>query len=180
MRWITFAILLYLMTALESAHLGALPSANPMREPWPEVLFVPMLAVFYALYAAETAAPLAALVCGLMLDITDPSFLGTNAVPLAIVAWLIVRIRLSIFREHMISQVVMTLLAVLAFAFLAALFRKLIGAPLHGGGFWRQFGNLAGDAVYTAILAPLFFWFFFRFRQLLGFSSHGPRIRGHG
>jgi rod shape-determining protein MreD len=174
MRWIPFLILLYAMAALQQATLGAIPSHS-----WPMILFVPMLAIFYALYAADSAAPLAALVCGAALDLLSGEFLGTNLIPLALVAWLIVRIRLSIFREHAVSQVIMTLLAILAFAVFSSLFRKLIGAPLESASLWVHIGRLAGDAVYTSIAAPFFFWLFFRFQPLLGFSAHGSRSRGH-
>jgi rod shape-determining protein MreD len=174
MRWITFLILLYVMAALQHANLGGFPPNL-----WPRILFLPMLAIFYALFAADFAAPLAALACGAAWDLLGNDFLGTNMVPLALVAWLIVRIRLSIFREHAISQVIMTLLAVLAFALISALFRKLIGAPVESASLWVHIGRLAGDAVYTSIAAPFFYWLFFRFQPLLGFSSHGYRSRGH-
>ena len=73
-----------------------------------------------------------------------------------------------------------TLVAILAYALLTVLFRKLIHAPLTGQSLTDHFFALAGDGVYTAIVAPLFFWMFFRFPNLLGFTSHGPRSRGHG
>jgi len=186
MRWITFFLLLYLMTALQWSHLGAIPVRG---NDWPMIDFLPMLAVFYALFATDSAAPLAALLCGLAFDIGNEDYIGTNMIPLALIAWLIVRIRLSIFREHFISQLVMTLIALLAYGLLSTTFRKLIGAPLEGGpfsgrsingnAFWTHLGHLAGNAVYTAIVAPVVFWLLFRIRHLLGFTSHGPRVRGH-
>jgi rod shape-determining protein MreD len=178
MRWITFFILLYLAAALQFSHLGGVPTKE--GEPWPFIEFLPLLAVFYALYAAETAAPLAALLCGLAYDIGNRDFFGTNLVPMALVGYGLVRIRLSIFREHFVSQVIMTLLAVFAFALLSALFRKVIGAPLDGKAAWTHFTYIAGNGVYTAIVAPFAFALLFRFHGLLGFSSHGPRTRGHG
>src|SRR4051812_26979777 len=88
MRWITFFLLLYLMTALQWSHLGAIPTKNG---DWPMIDFLPMLAVFYALFATDTAAPLAALFCGLAFDIGNEEFIGTNMIPMALVAWLLVR-----------------------------------------------------------------------------------------
>jgi rod shape-determining protein MreD len=177
MRWITFFILLYIMTALQVSHFGGIPSHGSI---WPFIEYLPLLAVFYALYASDTAAPLAALCCGLAYDLRNNDFLGTNLIPLALVAWLIVRIRLSIFREHFISQVVMTLLAVLAFAIFSSLFRWMIGAPLEGHSAWGHFSYVAGNAVYTSIVAPFVYFVLFRFQHLLGFTPHGPRLRGHG
>jgi hypothetical protein len=101
-------------------------------------------------------------------------------IPLALVGWLIVRIRLSIFREHFISQVVITLLAVVVFAIFAAMFRWIIGAPLEGHTVWGHLTFIAGNAVYSAIVAPLVFYVLFRFQHLLGFTPYGPRARGHG
>lgn len=180
MRWITFILLLYFLTAMQCAKFGAFPSGPHGENFWPEILYLPMLAIFYALFAADTAAPLAGLICGAMLDVTSGEFLGTNLVPLALVTWVLVRIRPSLFREHMLLQMITTLMAILAYAVLTVIFRRLIHAPLTGQKMADHFFTLAGDGVYTAIVAPLFFWLFFRFPNLLGFTSHGPRTRGHG
>jgi len=181
MRWITFFLLLYVTTALQCAKFAAFPSGPHGENFFPEILYIQMLAVFYALFAADPLAPLAALACGAVLDLTSGGdFLGTSALPLAIVAWVLVRTRPSLFREHMLLQMITTLLALLAFSFLDALFRTFFHAPLVGLSIHTHFFHLAGDAVYTAIAAPLFFWLFFRFQSLLGFTPHGPRSRGHG
>lgn len=182
MRWIPFFILLYLFTALHISLLGGIPSRATGGDLWPFIEYLPLLAIFYALYAADASAPLAAMVCGLAYDLRPGSgdFVGTNLVPLALVGWLIVRVRLSIFREHFISQVIITLLGVLAFALFAAVFRKLIGAPLHRGAVWSHLGYIAGNSVYTAIIAPVIFYVLFRFHHLLGFTPQGPRSRNAG
>src|SRR3954466_208659 len=112
MRWITFCILLYLAAALQVSHLGGIP-AKPGGAPGPNIEYLPLLAIFYGLYASEASAPLAAIFCGLLYDLLmGPVFIGTNMVPLALVVWVLVRIRMMIFREHVLSQVVMTLLGV--------------------------------------------------------------------
>jgi len=169
MRWITFLILLLAMAALQDAQLGGFPHGP--KDVWPMVEYLPLLAVFYALFAAETAALLAAAACGAMYDLVDGTYLGTNMIPLALVAWAILGIRLSIFREHAISQVIMTLVAVLAFAVLSALWRKMLGAPLQGLGIWPHVGRLAGNAVYTAVVAPAVMWVLFRLKGILGFPG---------
>jgi rod shape-determining protein MreD len=177
MRWITFFILLYLMTAMQVAHFGAIPHSG---QPWPAVQYIPLLAIFYALFATDAAAPLAALVCGVAYDLGNypNDLLGTNLVPLALVAYFVVKIRLSIFREHLVSQALLTLLAMLAFSVLSVIMRLLVQAPLDGGSAWVHLETLAGNAVYTAIVSPALFWVFFRLTPLLGFTSHGPRMRG--
>ncbi len=177
MRWITFLIFLYLMTSLQSAGLGGFPYHNAL---WPRIEYLPILAIFYALYAAEPAAPIAGLLCGIAYDITTPAdFLGTSAVPLALTVLLVVKIRLSIFREHGISQILITLFAILTFAALSVIVRLIISAPLDSNSIWSHFANLAANAIYSAILAPVFFWLFFRLQPILGFTSHGPRSRAH-
>jgi rod shape-determining protein MreD len=178
MRWLTFFLLLYLMMAAQTSRLGGIPATGGAI--WPFIEFVPLLAVFYALYASAEAAPLAALLCGLSYDLMMMDFVGTSLVPMALVGWLIVRIRLSIFREHFISQVVMTLLGLLTFATFSVIFRRLIGAPLEGNSMLSHLGYHAGNALYTAMVAPLLFYLFFRIQHLLGFTSHGPRMRPHG
>jgi rod shape-determining protein MreD len=179
MRWLTFFILLYFMTALQNSRFGGIPQASDSGDIWPFIEYLPLLAVFYALYASEAAAPLAALICGLVYDLFKMEFIGTSLIPLALVGLLIVRIRLSIFREHFISQVVITLLGVLTFALLSVILRRLLGAPMQGHSMWAQFSVHAGNALYTAIVAPFVFYLLFRFHHLLGFTSHGTRGRAH-
>lgn len=177
MRWITFFILLYVLTAMQVAHFAALGHAG---RAWPAIQYLPLLAIFYALFATEASAPLAALVCGAAYDLGNypNDLLGTNLVPLALVAFFVLKIRLSIFREHIVSQALVTLLAMLMFSILSVIMRLLVQAPLEGGSAWIHLGLLAGNAVYTAIAAPVLFWVLFRLTPLLGFTLHGPRSRG--
>jgi rod shape-determining protein MreD len=174
MRWITFLILLYVMASLHYAYFGAFPYGQGS---WPRVEYLLILAIFYALYASEPAAPLCGFICGLAYDLgTMDEVFGSHAVPVALVSVLVVRVRLSIFREHSVSQFIVTLLAVLAFAVLDVIMRSIIGAKLDGG-VWGHLGQLSANAVYTAVVAPVFFWLFFRFQPLLGFSLQGSRGR---
>jgi rod shape-determining protein MreD len=175
MRWITFLILLFFMFALQIAHAGALPFGPRGDVLWPTIEFLPLLAIFYALFANESAAPLAALFCGLAYDVGNHDYFGTNTIPLALVALLLLRIRLSVFREHAVTHAIMTFFGILLYAILAALYRQFLGAPLYAASFWAHFTFLAGNAAYTALFAPPLFWLFFRFPKLLGFSYQGPR-----
>jgi rod shape-determining protein MreD len=175
MRWLTFLILLFFLFALQISHLGALPHGPHGDVPWPAIEYLPLLAVFYALFADDSAAPLAALLCGLAYDLGNKDYAGTNMIPLALSALLLFRIRLVLFRERPLIHALTTLLALLTFALLSTLARRLLGAPLAGKSLWSHFSFLAGNAVYTALFAPAFFWLFFRFEKLLGFSWRGPR-----
>jgi rod shape-determining protein MreD len=178
MRWITFLMLLYLSYALQVAHLGALLLGHTPDDPFPAIEYLPLLAIFYALFATDTAAPMAALFCGLAYDVGNKDFAGTTMIPLALVALAIVKVRLSIFRDHAATHAVITFLGILLFAGLSALFRRMLGAPLYGASFWAHFLHLAGNALYTALLAPPAFWLLFRFPKLLGFTPQGPRHSG--
>lgn len=177
MRWITFFILLFVAAALQQSRLGSIPHPHSSVA-WPSVEYLPVLGVFYALYASENAAPICGLLCGVLYDLGNGEMIGTSAVPLAITAWMIVRVRLSIFREHFMAQLLITLLAIVIFGVLAILMRLLTHAPLEGHSVSVHFGVLMGNAVYSAVIAPGFYWVFFRFPGLLGFTSHGARTRG--
>jgi len=97
---------------------------------------------------------------------------------MGIMALMVVQVRLSIFREHFASQVVMTFLAIAVFAVLSIIMRKIVGGPL-GEGMGSYFWHVVVNGLYTALVAPLFYRLFFRFQGILGFSSHGPRGRMH-
>jgi cell shape-determining protein MreD len=103
--------------------------------------------------------------------------LGTHAVPIAMMAFLVVRIRFSIFRDHFLSQLLITLLSLLALAVFDVIVRMLISAPLDDGSIWRHFGHLSANAVYSALVTPILIALFFRLTPILGFTSHGPRSR---
>lgn len=177
MRWITFFVLLYFAAALQAVRLGAL-SAVPHA--YPLIEYLPLLAVIYALFAEEHQAPLAGIVCGLMYDIFSQPF-GVYTISLGLVAWLVVKIRMSIFREHIFSQFIMAFLALLIFGILAALLRQLV--PLlvgHGHGdypFWAAVGGSLINAFYSACIAPAIIWVLFRFAGLLGFHLKSSRGR---
>ena len=175
MRWITFLILLAVMAAFRLARFLSVPHANGAE--WPEIEYVVILTVFYALFADDQHAPLAGLAAGAMMDLLNPlAILGTSALALGLVAWGIVRIRLSIFRESVGSQVILTVLAVFAYGFLTALLRTI--APSGSGpSFWREILTMTGNSAYSGLAAPALFWLFFKIRPLLGFGTHGPRSR---
>ena len=177
MRWITYIILLFIAAALQSAQLGGFPHAK--GDAWPQIQYLLILAIFYALYASENAGPLCGFACGVIFDLVSGEYVGLNAIPMALIAWAIVRIRLSVFREHAVSQVVIALLAVLLFALLSLITHTLTGSPMIGLSPWTFFGKYAGNAVYSAVVAPVLYWILFRFPTLLGFSTHGSRTRGH-
>ena len=112
-----------------------------------------------------------------MFDLLDAVLIGTNMIPLGLTALLLLRMRSVVFREHMMAQAIMTLIALVIFSILSTIFRTLLGSRLEGDSAWAHLGHLLVDSIYTAILAPFLFWVFFRFPQMLGFTSQ--RSRSH-
>jgi rod shape-determining protein MreD len=164
MRWLPFFILLYLAAALQVAELGRLTTGGYLR-----IEFLPLLALFYALFADEQLAPIAALICGLTYDLLSPNPLGTFSIALGLVALGILKIRLSVFRDQMISQLILSILALLAFAFLVAIVGGITGGL--AGQTLRVWRTLSANAVYSGVLAPLFFWLLGRLNPMLGFPA---------
>ena len=81
MRWITFFILLLLADALQQSHFASIPHPSNTT-PWPAIEYLPMLAIFYALFAAEAYAPLCGLLCGIAYDLANGTdFVGTIGRP---------------------------------------------------------------------------------------------------
>lgn len=173
-----FCILLYVAAALQSAHFGTLSGAS--YRPYPQIEYLVLLTIFYSLFGDERNAPLASLWCGIVYDLITGTPPGTHAIPLGLVGYGIVNIRLSVFREQFISQLVLSLLAIIGFGVLCAalswLSYKIAGsanvtAPL----FWQTVGIFSASGIYSCLLAPGIFWLLLRMRPLLGFSQHSRR-----
>ncbi len=177
MRWITFGILLYLATALQVSHIGQWSDAGYFH-----VEFIPMLAVFYALYPAEDYALMACFCCGFMYDLTGIGLFGVNTVLLSLAGYGITRIRMNIFRQNPISQSVLV--------FLTVVFVLLGRNILIRMGLWSAdqpttliSGSIAtitialSSAIYTAVLAPWVFRGLFMIGPLLGFDGPAHHAR---
>ncbi len=175
MRWLTFFLLLYFATALAAAHLGQ----------WSEIgyfhlEYLVLLGMFYALFAEEDSAILAAFWCGLVYDLTSQALLGTEALLMALIALGLVKIRKHIFRNNALSQIVMTFLAVIIFLVGRTVIDGTVLWACGRGGLSINLLQFAGislsSAVYTAVLAPVIFRLLFMLGPLLGFEP--PHHRG--
>jgi rod shape-determining protein MreD len=176
MRWITFIILLYLATALQTAHLGQLSEVGYFH-----VEYLLALAVFYALLADRPSAMLACFWCGLAYDLTSDSLMGLQALLAAAAGVGIVAIRNHVFRNNMISQGVITFFLVLFFLFarVAATHIVLWFAGRHEPDMasLTQTGIIFSSALYTAVIAPWMFKAMQLIGPLLGFEN--PHHRSH-
>ncbi len=174
MRWITFFGLLYIAAALQAAHLGQLNVTGYFH-----LEFIPLLVIFYSLYAERESAMVAALFCGLVYDLTSPSLLGLEMVLLGLLAIGITKIRAHVFRNNFISQMVITFFTTTLF-----LFGRMIISDLllwTSGKHAMVPVNLTfsmiilSSAAYSAAVAPLLFRGLFLLGPLLGFDSHARR-----
>jgi len=174
MRWISFTILLYVAAALQTTHLLALSTRD-----YPAIEYLPLLAIFYALFAAEDVAPLCGLWCGVAYDlISTGQPLGTAAVPLALMTFIVVQIRSAVFREHFIAHMIVAVLGIMLFAFFSGLLRAALAGPdvARSAMFWSVFFPLLINALYSGcIAAPLLFWPLRRLGPALGLDT--PRGR---
>ncbi len=174
MRWITFFALLYIAAALQSAHLLQLNVQGYFH-----IEYIPLLAIFYSLYAERESALLAALLCGLVYDLTSSSLLGLEMVILGLIAIGITKIRAHVFRNNFISQMVIVFLGITLFLFSRMILSNLLlwTADKHSlipTGV--PFGFIAlSSALYSAVVAPLVFRGLFFLGALLGFESHSGR-----
>ena len=165
MRWIAFAILLYLVTVLQTtvAPFIALHTVRPD--------FMVILAVFYALLARHQDAPLACWCIGFAIDLTTMSYtdysnVGVHAFSLGLIGLIICKIRELTFRESALTQLIFAFLAKLLLAGLVGLHM------LYVLGEWDRLGETVVTSVwaaaYTAVLAPYGHWILCRLRGALG------------
>lgn len=174
MRWIPFAILLYLAVVLQST-LAPFLAVHGIR---PDFLVI--VAVHYALAARAADALIACWVIGLMTDLTSLSFgeygnVGVHALAFGLAGLAIVALREITFRESVITQIVCTFLARVVVSAVAGLHL------LWAADAWSRTGEvlLAGlySAVYTAAIAPYGHWLLRRGRNLLGIGvTHRLRV----
>ena len=175
MHWIAFAILLYVVTVLQS-------SGTPLiavRSIQPDLLVI--MAVHYALLARPLDAMIACWFIGFAIDLASLSFsghsnVGVNAFTLGLIGFCIVKIRELTFRENAVTQVLFTSIAKFALSLLVGMHM------LHAIDQWNRFGEILsaaiGAAIYTGILAPYAHWALRKLRAPLGLGmTHRLRVR---
>src|SRR5262245_59940370 len=173
MRWIPFAILLYLATTFQTTVAPFL-SVHNVR---PDLLVI--IAAHYALAARTHDTLLACWFIGLAADLTSLGYdrhsgVGLHALAMGLAALCIVGVRDLLLRDSVITQLVIT--------FLVALLQSIV----VGAYFWYMVANrphlsdilLSGvyGAIYAALFAPYGHWLLRRLRTLLGLGA-ATRIR---
>jgi len=168
MRWVMFAILLYLIIVLQTAVAPFLAVMHVVRPDFP-LLF----AVYFALAAPVPDALLAACITGLAVDLSGASFaassnIGVNALAYGFAALAIVKLRHLLFRDHAVTY----LFFVLTGGFLIHLAGGLF--MLYRTGQFERAPDAVQIAIYTAIytalISPYAHWLLRRSRGVLGFG----------
>ncbi len=164
MKWTVFAILAVVFLVLQTT-LGSAIAIQSIRPNW---VFV--LVVFYALWGPWPDAAIAAWLLGLGVDLLSTASgggrIGLYAFCFGAAAWAMMQIRAAFFREHAVTQFVMTAVFAMLVEFLVEVFRwwTLRGAPMD-----RHIGGVAFfTALYTAAWAPYLHWMLLRLHRWTG------------
>jgi rod shape-determining protein MreD len=175
MRWLTFFLLLYFATALQAAHLAQWSELGYFH-----IEYIFMLAVFCALFAEKDSALLACFWCGLMYDLTGQSLVGLEAILAGMIALGIVSVRMHIFRNSVLGQMVITFTSVLLFLAGRLLFGHLAlafaGRPAPFINIIQYIGIILSSSLYTAVVAPWVFRALFLLGDMLGFDTQRRRV----
>ncbi len=167
MRWIPFALLLYLTAVLQTALVPFI-EIQAVR---PDLMVV--LAVYYAMHARRYDALIACWIVGLVADLAGTSYtqagysnLGISALTLGLIGLAIVNMRELTFRESMTSQLIITFAAKLSL-------NLAIGSHmLYVLNDWGRFGDVLvislWQGIYTAAIALYGYWVLRQLRFVLG------------
>ncbi len=161
MRWLPFIILAYIGIVLQTTVAQRL-EINHVR---PD--FVLIIALYYALSATSPDALIAAWLLGFTVDLCGQGQLGVFALGYGLMALLVVQFRDSMFRDHPLTSLFVTLICTWLVHLLAGVHfvlshshaqRSVIEMLLHS----------TYTAMYSAAIAPYLHWLLARLRGLLG------------
>ena len=167
MRWVLFAVALYIVVVLQTA-VTPLLSLHAVR---PDL--TALLAIHIALAGPAVDAVLAAWIIGLAVDLNGAAFgshanVGANALAYSLTALLILRLRSVFFRDHASTYF---------FLALVGTFSIQTVTTLHMLYVTDQMSRLAEGlmvsaytAIFTAAVSPYAFWVLRRARNVLGFG----------
>ena len=187
MRWGVFAIFLLIALTLEMS-LKPVFVFNEYSNVSPS--FMAVLLVYVSLLAPRMTALWAALLMGLLLDLTDALLqpggeivflIGPSAFGYVLAALALMQMRSVVFRQRLITIVAFTLLAVLIVSLVRIVLlsvRGWFGESLVWGG-----GSVGGEllrvilvSVYSCVMALPFGWVLQQATRLWAFQS--PHARG--
>lgn len=160
MKWVPFTILAIIAIVLQTSVVRYV-EIQSIR---PDLVLV--LAVHYALWGPWPEAAIAGWLMGLLVDLqsSEPDRIGLHAFCFGGAAWLILRVRQVVFREHAVTQFLVTLASCLLIQVVVGLYHRW-GRTVLGGGFWSP---VLLTALYTALLAPYVHWLLIRLGRWTG------------
>ncbi|HQY87783.1 MAG TPA: rod shape-determining protein MreD [Tepidisphaeraceae bacterium] len=171
MRWPVFILMLFIALAVQM-FLSLLPSVGPWR---PDVLLI--LFLYVSLWAPGGVTLFAALVAGTFQDIASGTF-GPFAFGYALVGFMMLRLRLAVYKEHPASHIVIAIASSALLVFWLTIGLRVIRwlvrlilwsndpAPLNALVLpqWPSW-------IATILLAPLFIRMLSRMKKSFGFKS---------
>ncbi len=174
MRWISFVILACIGIVLQTTVAHRLQINNVS----PDLMLI--ITVHYALHAISPDAMIAAWLLGFSIDLYGSGRLGVFAFGFGVVAALIVQLRDSMFRDHPLTSLFVTLTCAWAVHLMAGI-HFILTHPNAPRGIVDVFLYAAYTAMYTAALAPYLHWILGRIRGPLGLlPAHRLRTRRLG
>jgi rod shape-determining protein MreD len=163
MRWLPFIILACVCIVLQTTLAERL-EINRIR---PDLVF--LLAVHYALHAASPSALIAAWVLGFMVDLCGQGQLGVYAFAYGGMALIVVQLRDSMFRDHPLTSLFVTLVCTwLVHLFVGIHF--MLSHPHTQRPVLEMLLHSTYTAMYTAALAPYLHSLLGRLRGILGMA----------
>ncbi len=166
MRWLPFAILAYVVLALQLGLSGydTLYGGRPQ--------LVLLAGIFIALNASRDAALGGCLILGLLLDLLTAGGhpVGVSAFAYAVVAIFVISTQELVYREHFLTHITLGLLGGLVVG-LITYFHSLIYSAVYPKLPRVAFVPLLTSAVYTAVLAPIVLLVLQRVKKLFGFRA---------
>lgn len=163
MRWFSFAMLAAVTIVLQT-------SAVPLMEIQsvrPDLMFI--LAVHYALWGPWPDAAIAAWILGLVVDLNSVGHnIGVNAFCFGLAAWAIMRIRQVVFRDHAITQLLITLVFTVLIQLILGLYRRWGGPTGDGSILWPALMT----GVYSAACTPYLHWLLIRLSRWTGLRAN--------
>ncbi len=155
---ITLICILFTITIFQTAvipHLAVLGVT-------PDLFLI--FTIFYSLHVEIKRGAIVNWICGILKDIFSLGFFGFSAFLLVLVGYVIGLVREFVFKDHPLTQVLITFISGIfyGFSYLAFLFIFFEDVKLTGMAQKTLF-----SALYSAIVSPLLFFLFNIFRSKL-------------
>jgi len=170
MKWRAFIILAIVMIVCQTTIVPAM-AIYSVRPNW---MFV--LAVHYALWGPWPDAAIGAWLLGLMIDlqtVSQAGHVGLYAFLFGGSAWAILRIRQVFFRDHALTQLLVTGIFALLIELVVEVYRQW-GAEASTASIFMP---ALFTALYTAAWAPYLHWLLNRLKRWTGLNTASKRYR---